>query len=276
MPPASSPSSELPLAIWPSAQRSTSQQRHDRYVTGSDRAGELRPDVARRAIEVYSDPGDLVLDPLCGDGTTLVEAIGIDRDAIGIESDERRAAVARATVRAASGLHCAGRAYVAGGTLDALPRLLATPAARRARRRRSKTVVQLPYGSADLILTFTTRRPSLTRTQLAELCRQSAQVVKPGGFVVLVARAGRRRPNVVAETVSLAESVGLLFWQHVVALLTPIRDGRLVAEEREKVLAELDRICHEDVLVFRRPAAATAAATRATKLAAPCAGGGRR
>ena len=270
----SSPSSELPLAIWPSAQRSTSQQRHDRYVAGSDRTGELCPDVACRAIEVYSDTGDLVLDPLCGGGTTLVEAIGIDRDAIGIESDEHRVAAARANVRAASGLHCAGRAYIAGGTLDALPRLLATPAARRAHRRRSEKVVQLPYGSADLVLTSAARRPRLTGAQLAELCRQSARVVKPDGFVVVVARAERRNANVVAKTIQAAADAGLLFWQHVVALLVPIRAGRLAADERETLLAELDGICHEDVLVFRRPAQMAAACSDAPLAA--YAGGGRQ
>lgn len=272
---ASSPSSELPLAIWPSAQRSRSQQRQSLYVAGSDRPGELRPDVARRAIEVYSDPGDLVIDPLCGDGTTLVEAVRQERTAIGVESDERRLAIAQANVRAASRLHRAGRAYVASGTLDALPRLLATPAARRVRRPRSGKVVQLPYGSADLVLASAARRPRLTSAQLVELCRQSARVVKPGGFVVVVARAQRQRANVAAETVSIAESVGLPFWQHVIALLVPIKTSQLAAEKRETVLAELDRTCHEDVLIFRRPAQAAAAACVAAP-ATNCAGGGRR
>lgn len=268
---ASSPSSELPLAIWPSAQRSSSRQRQSLYVAGSDQPGELRPDVARRAIEVYSDPGDLVLDPLCGSGTTLVEAISQERTAIGVEPDAPHAEVARANVRAASRFHPAGRAYVAGGRVAALPRLLSTPAARRVQRHRSGKVVQLPYGSADLVLTCAARRPRLTGAQLAELCRQSARVVKPGGFVVVVTRGERRRANVVAETVALAEDAGLLFWQHVVALLVPIRTSRLTADERDTVLAELDCICHEDVLVLRRPA--QAAYETAT---AACAGGGRR
>jgi DNA modification methylase len=43
----------------------------------------MRPAVARQAIAAYSQPGDLVVDPMCGIGTTLVEAIRLGRDAIG-------------------------------------------------------------------------------------------------------------------------------------------------------------------------------------------------
>ena len=51
-------------------------QRHGRYHPESNRhPGKMLPALARRAIETYSDPGDLVLDPMCGIGTTLVEAI---------------------------------------------------------------------------------------------------------------------------------------------------------------------------------------------------------
>jgi modification methylase len=34
-------------------------------------------------------PGDLVADPMCGIGATLVEAIHLGRDAIGVEYEPR-------------------------------------------------------------------------------------------------------------------------------------------------------------------------------------------
>jgi hypothetical protein len=43
------------------------------------------PRLARAAIEIFTEPGDVVLDPFCGGGTTLVEAISLGRSAIGVD-----------------------------------------------------------------------------------------------------------------------------------------------------------------------------------------------
>lgn len=43
------------------------------------------PIFARAAIQAFSQPGDLVLDPHVGGGTTLVEAIAAGREAIGVD-----------------------------------------------------------------------------------------------------------------------------------------------------------------------------------------------
>ncbi len=43
------------------------------------------PDFARIAIQLFSKPGDLVLDPFVGGGTTLVEARALGRRAVGID-----------------------------------------------------------------------------------------------------------------------------------------------------------------------------------------------
>ncbi len=45
------------------------------------------PQVASNLIELVSEPGDLVLDPFCGCGTTLVEAVRLGRSAIGVDSN---------------------------------------------------------------------------------------------------------------------------------------------------------------------------------------------
>ncbi len=43
------------------------------------------PQLARRVIEEYSDKGEIILDPFCGSGTTLLEARLVGRHAIGVD-----------------------------------------------------------------------------------------------------------------------------------------------------------------------------------------------
>jgi hypothetical protein len=45
------------------------------------------PPLPRRLIEILTSPGDTVLDPFCGSGTTLVEAKTLGRAGIGIDSN---------------------------------------------------------------------------------------------------------------------------------------------------------------------------------------------
>ena len=53
----------------------------------------------RRIIEVSSNPGDLVLDPFCGCGTACVAAQQLDRRWIGIDIEERAAALLEGRLR---------------------------------------------------------------------------------------------------------------------------------------------------------------------------------
>ena len=83
------------LSVWPVAQQTAREQRRGRYLPASTaHPGKMLPELARTIIRAYSDPGELVLDPMCGIGTTLVEAIHLDRDAIGVELEPRWAALA--------------------------------------------------------------------------------------------------------------------------------------------------------------------------------------
>jgi adenine-specific DNA methylase len=58
-----------------------------RYLTHSIHrySGKFIPQIARQAIELISNPGDIVLDSYCGSGTTLLEAALSGRSAIGTD-----------------------------------------------------------------------------------------------------------------------------------------------------------------------------------------------
>lgn len=59
-------------------------------------------ELAELVISRYSAPGDWVLDPFCGFGTTLVAAQRLGRQAIGVEKDTARASFAARRVAAPS------------------------------------------------------------------------------------------------------------------------------------------------------------------------------
>jgi SAM-dependent methyltransferase len=72
-------------------------------------AGRMHPTIARGAIEAWSAPGDLVVDPFCGSGTVLVEAMGLGRRSAG--GDASPLGVGIAAVRTAV-LGEAGRVHL--------------------------------------------------------------------------------------------------------------------------------------------------------------------
>jgi len=77
-----------------------------------------------RVIEIATDPGDLVLDPFCGSGTTLVAAKILGRSSIGLDSSEEAVDLARqrlaAPEKTESVLLQKGRVAYANADKDAL------------------------------------------------------------------------------------------------------------------------------------------------------------
>lgn len=145
--------------MWPCAQTTSQWQRHDRYLPASHRhPAKMLPALARRAIETYSDPGVLVVDPMCGIGTTLVEAIHLGRRAVGVELEGRWARLAALNVRRAQQHGATGRAQVITGDAHGLARLLSTRAQRLladddGEARSAHGLARIGCGQADLILT---------------------------------------------------------------------------------------------------------------------------
>src|SRR5664280_562204 len=71
--------------------------------------------IDQRAIATYTKPGDLVLDPMAGIGSTLVEAVHLGRDAIGVEYEPQWADLGRANIAYARSQGATGHGEVVCG-----------------------------------------------------------------------------------------------------------------------------------------------------------------
>ena len=89
----------LAPSVWATAQTSPVAQRKGRYIPESTaHPAKMLPAIAAHAIAHYTQPGDLVLDPMCGIGTTLIEAIYQGRHAVGVEYEPHWVDVTRANL----------------------------------------------------------------------------------------------------------------------------------------------------------------------------------
>jgi len=80
-----------PRSVWQFAQRSTAFEK-----TTSNHPTEKPLPLMRRLVEIYSRPGDVVLDCFCGSGSTALAALGLGRQFLASDNDAAMVEVARA------------------------------------------------------------------------------------------------------------------------------------------------------------------------------------
>lgn len=107
---------QLPTSVWVTAQKDARNQRRGRYSPASAaHPAKMLPAIAAHAVATYTTPGQLVLDPMCGIGTTLVEAVHLGRNALGVELEPRWAAIACGNLNHARAQGASGHARVKTG-----------------------------------------------------------------------------------------------------------------------------------------------------------------
>ena len=272
------------LSVWATAQATGPVQRRGRYVRESvQHPARMLPAIAAHAVTAYTQPGDLVLDPMCGIGTTLVEAIHAGRDAIGVEYESRWSDIADANIKHAHTQGATGRAGVIRG--DATSILSLVPGALAGQV--ALVVTSPPYGptvhglvrpGADGVAKFDnayndgTDRGNLAYRDLTGLADGFAQILtgchtllKPGGVVVVTARPWRKHGELVdlpSAVIGAGVRAGLTPVDRCVALLAAVRNGGLIARPSFFQLQAVRKaraagtpmhlIAHEDVLVFSK------------------------
>ena len=271
-------------SVWLTCQQPARDQRRGRYVPQtSTHPGKMLPHLAAHAISSFTAPGDLVFDPMCGSGTTLVEAMHLGRDGIGIDIEPRFTALAETNVAWAASHGAAGTATVLTGDATALLDLVPASAVGRV----GLLLTSPPYGRGTHGLVRATSTGVRKRDHLygdrqhgnlayagwsrlldgfTAILTASYQLLRPGGTVVITCRPVRRQRDdlidLPGELLAVAQSVGLIAVQRCAAMLAAVRDGQIIHRASMFGLMAVRRsrkdgvpvhlIAHEDVLVLRR------------------------
>jgi hypothetical protein len=269
------------LSVWATAQSAGPSQRKGRYVAESVKhPARMLPAIAAHAITAYTEPGDLVFDPMSGIGTTLVEAIHLGRDALGIEYEPRWANIADANIAHALTHGATGHAGIIRGDAtrmtDLLPQVLHGTVA--------LVVTSPPYGptvhgqvrptATDGVIKSDFRygedKGNLAFRDLGglidgftDILRGAYTLLRPGGVAVVTARPWRKRGELVdlpSAVIGAGVAAGFVPLERCVALLAAVRDGGLLARPSFFQLQQVRRarsegvpmhlIAHEDVLVL--------------------------
>jgi hypothetical protein len=243
----------------------------------------MLPAIAAHAITTYTTVGELVLDPMCGIGTTLIEATHTARDALGVEYETRWADIAAANLTLARSQGATGRGLVIRGDATALADLI--PAALHGRV--ALVVTSPPYGPAVHGLVHPTPAGVLKSAHrysdtpdpanlahrdwpglldgFTRILAGCATLLRPDGTVVVTARPWRKHGELIdlpSAVLTAGTAAGLVPVERCVALLAAVRGGRLVAHPSFFQLQQIRRaraagiplhlIAHEDVLILRK------------------------
>jgi len=281
-------SDPLPLSVWLTGQQPSRVQRAGRYVPASmAHPGKMLPAIARHAISAYTQPGELVLDPMCGIGTTLVEAVHLGRDAWGVEYEPPWSLLARRNLADAASHGAPGRGRVLCGDARHVNGLLPEDM----RGQVALVLTSPPYGASlhghvstapGRGVRKTNYRYSRDRTNLGNLAHANlgqlisgflqiltacTPLLRPGGVVAMTVRPYWHRGALIdlpgRLTTAITDHGPLTLLDRNVALLAAVRDQALVPRASFFQLDQVRKaraagrprhlIAHEDLLVFRRP-----------------------
>jgi hypothetical protein len=270
--------------VWLTCQRPARLQRRGRYVEATARhPAKMLPDLAAHAVAAYTRPGDLVLDPMCGAGTTLVEAVHAGRDTNGVDIEAAYTALSAANLHLAADQGATGRGTVITGDATDLTRLI--PA--RLHGRVALVLTSPPYGRRTHGLVRATPSGVGKRDHLygrrstgnlaytswpglldgfTRIATASHALLRPGGMFVVTARPVRRAPDdlidLPGQLLAAAAAAGLQPVERCAALLAAARHDQLIHRASMFALLAARRaraagiptavIAHEDVLVLRR------------------------
>ena len=233
-----------PASVLCTGQQVSKTQRTGRYLPESVKhPARMLPAIARHVIEAYTEPGDLVLDPMCGIGTTLIEAMHAGRNALGIEYEQQWTTLAQRGINHARTQGATGTGFVWNADARTTPDHLADAAHGRVKLLLTSPPygpschgqVQVagraghtgPVGKHDH--RYSRDRRNLAHRPPRELLAGFTQILQatvpllaPGGYVAVTARPWRRGGVLIdlpGAVIAAGRAAGLVPVERCAALL---------------------------------------------------------
>ncbi|MGH3832098.1 MAG: TRM11 family SAM-dependent methyltransferase, partial [Pseudonocardiaceae bacterium] len=237
--------SSPPVSVWVTAQSSPASQRRGRYLPESTaHPAKMLPAIAAHAITHYTRPGELVLDPMCGIGTTLVEALHLGRPAVGVEYEPHWVQITRANLALAHEAGIDTDARVIHGDARRLSTLLSPDVLGRV----ALVVTSPPYGPSthgqitatpgggvhkrDHLYGNTLDRGNLANighhrllSGFTKILTGAAAFLRPGGHVAITVRPWREHAELIdlpSQILACGIHAGLVPVERCVALLARV------------------------------------------------------
>lgn len=270
-------------SVLATGQRPSRLQRHGRYTPESMRhPGKMLPAIAATVIDAFTRPGDLVIDPMCGIGTTLVEAIHLGRDAAGMEYEPDFVHLTLNNLRRAHAQGATGTPQVACGDARNIATIY-----RDLRGKATLVLTSPPYGShthghirssrdngggkiSKSNHRYSTNRGNLAHQPLpglldgfGRILAGSAELLRPGGIIAITVRPIRVKGELLdlpGLAIDTAQRHGLNLTGRYVALLAGLHNGTLVNRASFFQMLQTRRArergipacaaAHEDLLIF--------------------------
>jgi len=227
-------------------------------VHDSSYRGNWAPEVPRNLVLRYSKPGDLVLDPFVGGGTTAIEAILLGRNFIGLDVNSAALAFTRRKLRRLKSRIRRER----GGDVGLPTVRLFRGDARRMRKVADETVdlvcAHPPYMD---IVEYTRRDPADLSTitdpdrfirEMRKVAHEIVRCLKPGGVLTILIGDVRRNGRFVPLGMRILDLLmDMLDVEDVVIKAQHNVSSTHFYQNKEHSFL---RIAHEYLLVMRKPA----------------------
>ncbi|MBV9141438.1 MAG: DNA methylase [Pseudonocardiales bacterium] len=254
-------------SVWPTGEHDETTQLHTHgYLRATTTDAErIPPAVAAYTISSYSRSADTVLDPDCGAGTVLVEALRAGRHAVGLTTSDRWWSIARANLTTTK----RAGAWPDASVLDAHPCMLTTARAAGLTGRIGLVLTTLRHPQPNSDHHGRTEPhphetdPALPR--LAQTLTACVPLLRPGAHVIITIRRRRRHgvlQDLPSAVLAAGHTAGLIPLHRCIALTAPLRGTRLALravtwrQARAHVPAgsvPVSLVTHHDVLIFGAP-----------------------